>query len=53
MKKEEKKNNVSVVEPQRLRRITGYLVCTIDRWNSAKKAELMSRVSHISENTKI
>ncbi len=32
---------------ERTRRITGYLVGTIDRWNNAKKAELADRVKHI------
>ena len=31
---------------ERLRRITGYLVGTLDRWNDAKKAELKDRVVH-------
>jgi len=31
---------------QRLRRITGYLVGTIDRWNDGKKAELADRTKH-------
>lgn len=31
---------------QRIRRITGYLVGTTDRWNNAKKAELEDRVKH-------
>ena len=30
----------------RIRRITGYLVGTTDRWNSAKLAELNDRVVH-------
>ena len=30
----------------RLRRITGYLVGTVDRWNDAKKAELNDRIKH-------
>lgn len=30
----------------RLQRITGYLVGTIDRWNFAKRAELKDRVTH-------
>ena len=30
----------------KLQRITGYLVGTTDRWNSAKKAELDDRVTH-------
>jgi hypothetical protein len=38
-----------VFEPvhfDRIRRITGYLVGTTDRWNSAKRAELDDRVKH-------
>ena len=31
---------------QRIRRITGYLVGTMDRWNDAKKAEEEDRVKH-------
>lgn len=31
---------------QRIRRITGYLVGTIDRWNNAKRAEERDRVKH-------
>lgn len=31
---------------QRLRRITGYLVGTIDRWNDGKRAELADRIKH-------
>lgn len=34
---------------QRIRRITGYLVGTTDRWNNAKKAELGDRVKHSLE----
>jgi len=30
----------------RIRRITGYLVGTTERWNDAKKAELNDRVKH-------
>lgn len=30
----------------RIRRITGYLVGTIDRWNDAKKTEEHDRVKH-------
>lgn len=46
-------NNVSNAERagkgmkfERIRRITGYLVGTVDRWNDAKKAELSDRVKH-------
>lgn len=35
---------------ERLRRITGYLVGTVDRWNDAKKAELKDRVKHKEED---
>lgn len=31
---------------ERIRRITGYLVGTIDRWNNAKQAEERERVKH-------
>ena len=31
---------------ERIRRITGYLVGTTDRWNDAKKAEEKDRVKH-------
>lgn len=31
---------------EHLRRITGYLVGTLDRWNDAKKAEEKARVKH-------
>ena len=31
---------------ERIRRITGYLVGTTDRWNNAKRAELRDRVHH-------
>lgn len=35
------------VKFERIRRITGYLVGTIDRWNNAKQAEEHDRVKHI------
>lgn len=31
---------------ERIRRITGYLVGTMDKWNDAKKAEERDRVNH-------
>ena len=34
------------VPSERIRRITGYLVGTMDRWNDAKKAEERDRVKH-------
>ena len=34
------------VKFERIRRITDYLVGTVDRWNDAKKAELSDRVKH-------
>ena len=34
------------VKFERIRRITGYLVGTVDRFNNAKKAELRDRVKH-------
>lgn len=38
------------VQFERIRRISGYLVGTTDRWNNAKRAELRDRVSHIKMN---
>ena len=39
---------------ERLRRITGYLVGSLDRWNDGKKAEEAARVKHtISEKQKL
>ena len=34
---------------ERIRRITGYLVGTIDRWNNAKRSEERERVKHNTE----
>lgn len=34
---------------ERIRRITGYLVGTMDRWCNAKKAEERDRVIHKTE----
>ena len=34
---------------QRIRRITGYLVGTMDKWNNAKAAEEADRVKHATE----
>ncbi|HIV65779.1 MAG TPA: nrdD protein [Candidatus Mailhella excrementigallinarum] len=35
---------------ERIRRITGYLVGTTDRFNNAKRAEERDRVKHIGMN---
>lgn len=37
---------------QRLRRITGYLVGTLDRWNNGKRAEEHDRVKHGADENK-
>ncbi len=34
------------VKFERIRRITGYLVGTLDKWNDAKKSEERDRVKH-------
>ena len=34
------------VKFDRIRRITGYLVGTLDRFNDAKRAEVQNRVKH-------
>ena len=36
----------SDIKFERIRRITGYLVGTVDRFNDAKKAEVRDRVKH-------
>ena len=36
----------SSIKFERIRRITGYLVGTVDRFNDAKKAEVHDRVKH-------
>ena len=49
MDKEIKKSKKTVGEGvgfERIRRITGYLVGTLDRFNNAKKAEVNDRVKH-------
>lgn len=43
---EDHKDRFDVGNFERLRRITGYLVGTLDRWNDAKKAEEHARVKH-------
>lgn len=35
---------------ERIRRITGYLVGTLDRWNNSKLAEEHDRVKHVGGN---
>ncbi len=37
---------------ERIRRITGYLVGTMDQWNNAKRAEERDRVKHTMKNQK-
>lgn len=47
MDKEKKVKTVGEgVNFERIRRITGYLVGTVDRFNNAKKAEVNDRVKH-------
>lgn len=36
------------VKFERIRRVTGYLTGSVDRWNDAKKQELSQRVKHLS-----
>ena len=44
---EKNKENIGKgVNFERIRRITGYLVGTMDKWNDAKKAEEKDRVKH-------
>ncbi len=37
---------------ERIRRITGYLVGTLDRFNNAKRAEVNDRVKHTADAPK-
>ncbi len=37
---------------ERIRRITGYLVGTVDRFNNAKRAEEHDRVKHSTQGLK-
>lgn len=49
MTEKKMENNGTVgagVDFERIRRITGYLVGTTDRWNNAKRAEERDRVKH-------
>lgn len=46
MKKQNKRIGEGV-KFQRIRRITGYLVGTLDRFNDAKRAEERDRVKHV------
>ena len=41
---------VQPIQFERIRRITGYLVGTLDRFNDAKRAEERQRVKHTIEN---
>ena len=41
----------SVTPFHRLRRITGYLVGSVGRWNNGKRAELRDRVKHGTEES--
>lgn len=40
--------NLTPVPFERIRRITGYLVGTVDRFNNGKRAEERDRVKHMS-----
>lgn len=45
--------NMGVGVPfERIRRITGYLVGTMEKWNDAKKAEERDRVKHMTSGTR-
>lgn len=46
----EKSENGEFIGVERIRRVTGYLAGTIDRFNDAKKAEVRDRVKHMSVN---
>ena len=41
-----RKESEDGIKIERIRRITGYLVGSLDRWNDAKRAEEKDRVKH-------
>lgn len=45
-KPKEKEEKGDYIPFERIRRITGYLVGTVDRWNNGKRAELQDREKH-------
>ena len=49
MRKENEKTVGEGVKFERIRRITGYLVGTVDRFNDGKRAEEHDRVKHSTE----
>lgn len=51
-KEQTKKVTGEGVQFERIRRITGYLVGTLDRFNNGKKAEEHDRVKHTFEDKK-
>ena len=46
IKESSKRTTGEGVKFERIRRITGYLVGTVDRFNDAKAAEVKDRVKH-------
>lgn len=50
LKEENVKTTGEGVGFERIRRITGYLVGTVDRFNNGKRAEEHDRVKHYYEN---
>lgn len=46
MKQNQRKRLGEGVAFERIRRITGYLVGTMEKWNNAKRAEEHDRVKH-------
>lgn len=50
LKEENVKTTGEGVGFERIRRITGYLVGTVDRFNNGKRAEEHDRVKHYHEN---
>ena len=47
LRKEQNMDIGNNIQFERIRRITGYLVGTMDKWNDAKKAEERDRVKHL------
>lgn len=51
IKENEKKSIGEGIGFERIRRITGYLVGTVDRFNNAKRTEERDRVKHTGAGT--
>lgn len=47
-----KKNHGKGIKFERIRRITGYLTGSLEKWNNAKQAEEKERIKHALKENK-